>query len=127
MSSIASPNLSDDDELKKLEDVDTDEEYRKSDLDTIDSLPGKELSKLKRESTASLLSRKVSSISIAPLELDEPNGQEASVSSDADSSASSPGADWSEKQMASPELPQEYWQVQRLVKYIKVVAVQMHN
>jgi hypothetical protein len=49
----------------------------------------------------------------------------AELSSDAESSEESHpgGADWSaEQQLSSPEMPPEYWQVQRLIKYIKVLA-----
>ena len=48
----------------------------------------------------------------------EGNNQ-ASLSSDAESSDSTDGEDW-QPRPDSPDYPPEYWQVQRLIKYIKV-------
>jgi len=49
------------------------------------------------------------------------------LSSDAQSSDDSQpgGAEWNEQQLRSPEMPAEYWQVQRLIKYIKVCWKQL--
>lgn len=44
---------------------------------------------------------------------------QTSFSSDAQSSDSTDGEDW-QGRPASPDYPPEYWQVQRLIKYIKV-------
>lgn len=42
-----------------------------------------------------------------------------SLSSDGKSSDTSDGEDWQDRP-SSPDLPADYWQVQKLVKYIKV-------
>lgn len=105
-------------ELERLKDTEDEADELASELDR---LPKRRVSKGKRGSESTLLSRKNTGLSIAGLEIDE-GDKYAELSSDAESSESSHGvaADWVDTQIASPELPQEYWQVQRLVKYIKV-------
>lgn len=123
---------SEEEELKQLRELTTEDEEEEEEF--VDDLRGnRQRRKFARGSTsASLFSRKNTLLSITQsllgFELDDDDGhhsrgQVVVPSSDEDSSASSQAVgDWNEQQIASPELPQEYWQVQRLVKYIKVIA-----
>lgn len=129
-----------DDELRQLRDITTEDEGELEDsvTDEFDQFAsGKPHRKLKRGSSTSLLSRKNTVLSLtqslAGLEFDTESKSSGGVrrltiataapSSDAESSASSQGVcgggEWKEQQISSPELPPEYWQVQRLIKYIK--------
>ena len=57
-------------------------------------------------------------LSLSNAKFVEGNNQ-ISLSSDAESSDSTDGEDW-QPRPDSPDYPPEYWQVQRLIKYIKV-------